>query len=108
MIAVAVNNQRRGNHLYAGIASVLERDYQRYWYLGEEGLEACRWQMGPDLLIYGLDFPYNTLAHVQRDLETIRGLGWPAEEIDKLLGRNVKRLLGMEAGVASIVGGDPS
>jgi uncharacterized protein len=108
MIAVVVNNHRRGNHLYAGIASVLERDYQPYWYLGEEGIEACRWQMGPDLLIYGLDFPHNTRAHVARDLDTIRNLDWPAEETEKLLGRNLKRLLGIEAGEAAIVGGDPS
>jgi len=107
MIGVIVNNQRKGNHLYAGIASVLEADYQRYWYLGKEGLEECRWQLGSDLLIYGLDFPYNRREHIERDLETIRTMGWPAKDVDKILGQNLKRLLGMEAGTTTIVGGDP-
>jgi predicted TIM-barrel fold metal-dependent hydrolase len=54
VLSVITNNSHRGNHLYAGIASVLDAEYQRYWYLGEQGLNECRWQIGPDLLVYGL------------------------------------------------------
>ena len=107
VLGVITNNHLRGNHLYAGIASVLDRENQRYWYLGPEGLEECRWQIGEDLLIYGLDFPYNQQPQIERDLETIRAMSWPANATDKLLGGNLRRLLGLEAGKAGRVGGDP-
>jgi predicted TIM-barrel fold metal-dependent hydrolase len=108
MLAVISNGARHGNHLYAGIASVLNDQAQRYWYLGPEGLENCRWQVGEDLLIYGLDFPYNQEREIANDLRIIRELNWPAETVDKLLGRNLKRLLGLEPGEAKQVGGDPN
>lgn len=107
VLAVIVNNRERGNHLYAGIASVLDRDQQRYWYLGPEGLNDCRWQIGDDLLIYGLDFPYNQEPQVRRDLDVIQALNWPQAAKDALLGGNLKRLLGLTEGEAQIVGGDP-
>ena len=91
MVALISNYSPR---LFAGIASVLDRDNQKYWYLGAAGLEDCRWQTGVDQMIYGLDFPYNGVEAVQRDLAVINGLGWPQEDVDKLLGGNLKRLLG--------------
>lgn len=108
VLAVIVNNQQAGNHLYAGIASVFDRESQRYWYLGAEGVEECRWQIGGDLLIYGLDFPFNQSPQIRRDLEVIRSLGWPDEDTEGLLGRNLKRLLGLIPGSARISGGDPN
>ncbi len=107
VLAVITNNRLRGNHLYAGIASVLNRESQRYWYLGPEGISECHWQIGPDLLIYGLDFPYNGPAEIAADLAQIRNLPWPREDIEALLGGNLKRLLGFTEGTARIVGGDP-
>jgi predicted TIM-barrel fold metal-dependent hydrolase len=107
VLGVIANNRNKGNHLYAGIASVLDKEFQRYWYLGPEGLKDVRWQAGPDLMIYGLDFPYNRETQIRRDLEVIRGLGWPKEEIENLLGGNLKRLLGLTPGNAKTVGGDP-
>ena len=94
VLAVIVNNQGHGNHLYAGIASVLDYENQRCWYLGTPGLNECRWQIGSNLLIYGLDFPYNQAPQIRHDLETIRGLGWPPDEIAALLGGNIERLHG--------------
>jgi predicted TIM-barrel fold metal-dependent hydrolase len=107
VLAVITNNKTRGNHLYAGIASVLEKEYQRYWYLGPEGLNECRWQIGADLLIYGLDFPYNQEASIKNDLATIDALDWPTEDLEKLKGGNLRRLLGLDSGEAAVVGGDP-
>ncbi|MBK8836861.1 MAG: amidohydrolase [Anaerolineae bacterium] len=107
VLAVITNNHNRGNHLYAGIASVLDRENQRYWYLGPDGLDDCRWQIGEDLLIYGLDFPYNGRMQIARDLALIRGLPWPDEARDKLLGGNLLRLIGRTGGTAGRVGGDP-
>jgi predicted TIM-barrel fold metal-dependent hydrolase len=108
VLSVITNNMLRGNHLYAGIASVLDRENQRYWYLGKEGLDDCRWQIGEDLLIYGLDFPYNQAPQIERDLALIRSLDWPLEAIEGLLGGNLKRLLGMTPGNARLAGGDPA
>jgi len=108
VLAVITNNRQRGNHLYAGIASVLDRQNQRYWWLGPEGVSECRWQIGPDLLIYGLDFPYNHAAQLRNDLAQILALDWPQADIDALLGGNLKRLLGLAAGKARTVGGDPN
>lgn len=108
VLAVITNNQHRGNHLYAGIASVLNRESQRYWYLGPQGVEDCRWQIGPDLLIYGLDFPYNQEKEIRRDLELIHTLGWPPEDLKALLGGNLQRLLSRQAGTTRIIGGDPN
>ncbi|MBX7215046.1 MAG: amidohydrolase [Thermoflexales bacterium] len=93
VLAVIVNNQGRGNHLYAGIASVLDRENQRYWYLGAEGVEDCRWQIGYERLIYGLDFPYNQREAIARDLAVLRGLPWPEAERDAVLGGNLSRLV---------------
>ncbi len=107
VLGVIANNRNNGNHLYAGITSVLDREFQRYWYLGPEGLNDVRWQAGVDLMIYGLDFPYNREPQIRRDLEVIWGLGWPKEEIEKILGGNLKRLLGLAPGEARTVGGDP-
>ena len=107
VLAVITNNARRGNHLYAGIASVLDAENQRYWYLGPQGVADCRWQIGPDLLIYGLDFPYNQAPQIARDLEQIRALDWPAADIEALLGGNLRRLLGQSMGKAQSAGGDP-
>ena len=76
-------------------------------YLGPDGLDDCRWQIGEDLLIYGLDFPYNGRMQIARDLALIRGLPWPDEARDKLLGGNLLRLIGRTGGTASRVGGDP-
>lgn len=108
ILAVITNNQKSGNHLYAGIASVLDRENQRYWWLGQEGLNDCRWQIGQDLLIYGLDFPYNQARELESDLAQILSLDWPSSDITALLGGNLKRLLGLASGKARTVGGDPN
>ncbi len=108
VLAVITNNRERGNHLYAGIASVLAREYQRYWWLGPEGLSECRWQIGPDLLIYGLDFPYNHAEQLRSDLAQINALDWPKADIEALLGGNLKRLLGLTTGEVRKAGGDPT
>jgi predicted TIM-barrel fold metal-dependent hydrolase len=106
VLAVITNNANHGNHLYAGIASVLDRENQRYWWLGPEGVGECRWQIGPDMLIYGLDFPYNHAPQLRADLAQIHAFDWPKADIDALLGGNLKRLLGMTSGAARTVGGD--
>ena len=69
-------------------------------------MEECRWQIGSDLLIYGLDFPYNREEQFHRDIEVINSLEWSEEDKAKIKGENLKRLLGIETGEASVAGGD--
>ncbi len=95
VLAVIGNHKHPDGRLYAGIATVFDRAEGCPWYLGPEGVEDCRWQIGAEQLIYGLDFPYNQLSQVQKDLEIIRGLGWPTGEVDALLGGNLRRLLAL-------------
>ncbi len=94
MVAVVVNNQQRGNRLYAGIASVLDPERQRYWYLGLDGLKGIKWQIGVQQMIYGMDYPYNDEAQLRRDVDMIRGC-FPAEEAIQILGGNLRALLGL-------------
>lgn len=98
MVGVIINNQNKGNHLYAGIASVLDEVNQRCWYLGIEGLKDVKWQIGADLMIYGMDYPYNKKEQIEKDIELIKSTDFSDEEIDKILGGNLKQLLGLEIG----------
>ncbi len=106
MVAVIANHQRDGNHLYGGIASVLDKVNQRFWYLGVEGLKDLKWQIGGDLLIFGMDFPYNKTEQIKRDIKIINE-NFSIEVAQAILGGNLKRLLGLTDGTAEIVGGDP-
>lgn len=103
LLGVMTNNLHHGEHLYAGIASVLNRDGQPYWWIGPEGVNDCRWQLGPGLLIYGLDFPYNAARQLRNDLAQIALLDWPPADIEALLGGNLRRLLGLSVQAGSEV-----
>jgi len=50
-LAVITKNAHCGNPLDAGIATVFAKEQQRFSQLGPEGVSACRWQIGSDLLI---------------------------------------------------------
>jgi len=94
-VLAVISNQLPGTR-YAGITSVFDREEQRCWYLGAEGIEECRWQIGSELMIYGLDFPFNQAPQVRRDLDTIATLKWPEADLQRLLGGNLKRLLALQ------------
>jgi len=94
MVAVIGNNQHKGNHLCAGIASVLDPVRQSQWHLGVEGLKDIKWQVGADLMVYGMDYPYNQEENIKRDIELIRNSGLPAKDVEGILGSNLTRLLG--------------
>ncbi len=92
MLAVFANHTGSGN-LYAGIASVLSPQKQKYWYLGPEKIKDLLWQVGEDWLIYGLDFPYNNAEDVKNDLKQIHSLDISDSCREKLLGKNLECLL---------------
>lgn len=96
--AVAVATNRRSNNegpIYAGIASVLDRDRIPAWYLGPEGIADLIWQMGADRLIYGVDFPYNSAEHIASDLNIIRSMGLAPSVEEAILGDNLRKLLNL-------------
>ena len=94
MLGVMANHAHGEPRLFAGIASVLSREVQSYWYLGPEGVETILWQLGDRVAIYGLDFPYNKADDVKRDLGIIRSLNIPDESKERILGGNLHWLIG--------------
>jgi len=98
--AVAVVANRQSNNegpIYAGIASVLDRERMPGWYLGPQGMADLAWQMGTDRLIYGADFPYNSGEDIASDLAIIRGMGLTPSVEAAILGGNLRKLLGLRA-----------
>jgi len=95
MLAVLGNNLPIGapGNLYGGIASVLQRDYQKLWYLGIERVAEAIYILGEDMPIYGLDFPYNTVEHIKSDIEQLKTLELSDEAFAKLFGGNLERLI---------------
>lgn len=97
-VAVAANRQANNEEpIYAGIASVLDRERIPGWYLGPEGVADLAWQVGADRLIYGTDFPYNSAEHIASDLAIIRGMGLVPSAEAAILGGNLRKLLGLRA-----------
>jgi len=101
-LAVIVNHQEGGEdvrtpsgRLYAGIASVLDREGNPAWYLGPDGVGDVAWQIGHNHLIYGADFPYSSRERIAADLAIIRGMGLAPEAETELLGGNLRELLGL-------------
>ena len=94
-VAVIANHTtpERG-HLYAGIASVLDRVRQKEWYLGPAGVADIAWQVGAEHMIYGTDFPYNGRDEIARDLADLQALNLPSASQASILGDNLRALLG--------------
>jgi predicted TIM-barrel fold metal-dependent hydrolase len=95
-VAVAANHRSEdGSPIYAGIASVLDRQRIPEWYLGPEGVSDLAWQIGADHLIYGTDFPYSTRENIAADLAILRGMGLSPAAKEGILGENLRALLGL-------------
>ena len=95
VLAVMGNNLPIGQpgNIYGGISSVLNRDYQKLWYLGIERVAEAIYILGEDMPIYGLDFPYNKVEHINNDLEQLRRLELSDEGFAKLFGGNLERAI---------------
>lgn len=94
-VAVMVNNSRK-TMPYAGMTSVSDRGKEKHWYLTDEQINELRWMTGDDHMIFGLDFPYHTAAHLKETILRFERMDWPEETKDKLFGGNLKVFLGME------------
>ena len=81
--------------VYGGLTSVFTRDYLPFWYMPRERFEELERQVGTDLLIFGLDFPYNLEENTKIALRTIED--WIPDQTKRalVLGGNLRRELGL-------------
>jgi len=81
--------------VYAGLTSVFTPGYLRFWYLPRERFDELMMQIGPELLIFGLDFPYNLEENTSLALRTLAE--WVPDESKRalILGGNLRRELAL-------------
>ena len=89
-MALMLNNK----NVYAGISSCLSKETHKAWYLGPKKVEEIATLIGEDRMIYGTDFPYNNSKRIIMDIKTIMSLGLTRSAKEKILGENLKRVLG--------------
>lgn len=93
-LAVIGNHLHEGGpRLFAGATTCMNPAVP-LWYLGAERLEEVARLLGKEVLIYGLDFPYNSAAVIKRELEMYREMDLGEGGQEALLGGNLGRLLG--------------
>ena len=81
--------------VYGGLTSCFTPHYVRFWYMSRERFEELLLQVGPEYLIFGLDFPYNLEENTRLALTTIKQM-IPLESARELvLGGNLRRELGI-------------
>ncbi len=85
----------RKGHVFGGLTSCLTPDYLRFWYMSPERLKELLLQVGPEQLIFGLDFPYNLEENINIALRRLE-LEIPDEKQRALvLGGNLRAELGI-------------
>jgi uncharacterized protein len=85
----------RKGHVFGGLTSVFTPDWVRFWYLPPERLKELLLQVGPEQLIFGLDFPYNLEENIKIALRAIEA-GIPDEaQRAMVLGGNLRSELGL-------------
>ncbi len=82
-----------GPRVFAGATTCLNPAVP-LWYLGDERLEEVARLLGKEVLIYGLDFPYNSIAVVKQELAMYRAMDLGEGGQEALFGGNLAKLLG--------------
>ena len=78
---------------FAGLTSIYDAGTHPLWYLGPDGLRDMVRILGAKRLIFGLDFPWNSIEHGRRDIAMIRELGLPVDDEAAILGGNLLALV---------------
>lgn len=88
--ALAVLNNNA--NVYAGFTQVSGR--AQVYSLPADRADIVIETIGPDRIIYGLDYPWNpdNLQALRDDIQWVAGLGLSHEDTDKILGGNILRL----------------
>jgi predicted TIM-barrel fold metal-dependent hydrolase len=81
--------------VYGGLTSVFTRDYLPFWYLPRDRFDELVRQVGIELLIFGLDFPYNLEENTKLALRTLEEWVPDDEQRSLILGGNLRRELGL-------------
>jgi predicted TIM-barrel fold metal-dependent hydrolase len=82
--------------VYGGLTSCFTPDWLRFWYLSPERLRELLLQVGPGLLIFGLDFPYNLEPQIQYALRRLEEEVPDERDRALILGGNLRRELGLD------------
>ena len=83
--------------VHGGLVSVFNRDKLPFWYLTPQQIADAVVQVGAELLIFGLDFPYNQEQDTRLGLEVIGNLPISQEKKSMILGGNLRRELELSA-----------
>ena len=96
-LAVMLNNTRPGTEprVFAGLTSVFDPGINRFWNLSDERIHDLLWQAGDRSSIFGLDFPYNGEKEIRAAIEHLANLDIPEESKQRILGGNLRRILGV-------------
>ena len=88
-LAVLQNN----SNCYAGITGCLNKKITSTAYVPEEKIMLLIDRIGSDRIIYGLDYPYDSLENWRQEIEIIND--WEISEDDKLniLGRTLEKVI---------------
>ena len=81
--------------VHGGLVSVFNRTKLPFWYLTPQQILDAIAQVGAELFIFGLDFPYNLEEDTRMGLEVIRSLPISDEQKAMILGGNLRRELGL-------------
>jgi len=81
--------------VYGGLTSVFTSDWLRFWYMPPERLKELLLQVGPGLLIFGLDFPYNLEPQINIALKRLEEEVPDERDRALILGGNLRRELGI-------------
>jgi uncharacterized protein len=96
-VGVIQNNAHRKHPggqgtVYAGLTSVFSPQH-RHWYMDRPTMQDLVALVGEDRIIFGLDFPYNSLDDTRLALQTIQSLDISAAAKEKILGSTLRTLL---------------
>lgn len=98
-LAVLVNNKRHDpKNVYAGWTTMAMNDKNGLadnWSHTDEELMILLNQTGPDVHIFGLDYPYNDAEDTKQAIKRIKSLEIPEETKAAILGGNLSRVLGL-------------
>jgi len=79
--------------VYGGLASVFTANYNRQWFMPRDRMVELVAQVGPEQLIFGLDFPYNLEENTMTALAAIDALGLTSAQREMILGGNLRHVL---------------
>ncbi|HEX8521215.1 MAG TPA: amidohydrolase family protein [Tepidisphaeraceae bacterium] len=79
-----------------GLVSNFSRQKLPFWYLRPEQIVEAIEQVGAELMIFGIDFPYNREEDTTFALQTINALPIAEEQKRLILGGNLQRELRMD------------